>query len=124
MPLNLTITCDADVKQLIAEARLVMGCNSTTLLEALLAGKTVACPDFGDAFDFDQWDLFDGYNHLMNYVSSYEELEKLIQTGKKYRDDEKNDLNSLFELYVYRADGKSSKRVEDAISKLLISSTC
>ena len=51
LPANFTIVKGGDPIELIAESQVVIGFNSTALLEALAAGKPVIVPDFGEARD-------------------------------------------------------------------------
>ena len=57
LPSNLTVSTDGDAIQLVQAAWLIVGHNTTVLLEGLAAGKPVIVPDFAEALD----PLYHGY---------------------------------------------------------------
>ncbi|AGF78991.1 hypothetical protein UWK_02454 [Desulfocapsa sulfexigens DSM 10523] len=118
-PANLIVTDTGDAFAYIVESSCVLGCNSTVLLEALLAGKTVVSPDFRFFFSHPSWSLFEGYEQLLTYVASYSDFVQLVGKSRQYTQDEEKALSDLFKQYIYSADGKSSIRVEESISQLL-----
>lgn len=118
IPENLLITDEGDAMEFIAGSCCVLGCNSTVLLEALLAGKKIASCDFNNLFDDSSWNLFEGYEQLVTYISSNNALIELVNSKKKYTENKKQALDSLFNRFIYKADGMSSMRVEENISRL------
>ncbi len=118
IPENLIITDTGDAFTYIRNSSCVLGCNSTVLLEALLAGKAVGSPDFSGFFSHPSWNLFEGYEQLLSYVASYDDLTCLLDSANEYTDIEKELLSQLFKKYIYSADGRSSIRVENSISEL------
>ncbi len=119
LPTNLFITNTGNAMNYIIQSYRVLGANSTVLIEALLAKKKVISLDFSGFFEDSSWNLFEGYEQLLRYVSSYDDLIKVVKSGASANDGEEQCLNLLFRQYIYSADGAASVRVESAISALL-----
>ncbi len=118
LPANLFITNTGDAMNYIIKSHRVLGANSTVLIEALLAKKKVISLDFSGFFEDSSWNLFEGYEHLLRYVSSYDDLIKVVKSEASVYEGEEQCLNLLFRQYIYKADGAASVRVESAISDL------
>ncbi|HID69081.1 MAG TPA: hypothetical protein EYP35_01160 [Desulfobacterales bacterium] len=119
LPANLFITNTGDAMNYIIQSHRVLGANSTVLIEALLARKRVISLDFSVFFDDSSWNLFEGYEQLLKYISSYDDLVKVVKFDTSVHEREEKGLNLLLQQYIYSADGAASVRVESAISDLL-----
>jgi hypothetical protein len=78
LPANFTIVKGGDPIQLIAESQVVIGFNSTALLEALAAGKPVIVPDFGEARDPAMSDLVIDLGDAVQKAKSPDDLKRLV----------------------------------------------
>ncbi|MFA6447578.1 MAG: hypothetical protein WCW31_05000 [Patescibacteria group bacterium] len=112
---NLVITNNMNPFGLITNSNSVMGFNSTTLIEAIVAQKNIITPFFGDLIKDKPWDYFLHYPELVNYAKTEAELESLILNPvqrSSYTLQEKNNfLNELISV----PDGQASLRVEKEI---------
>jgi hypothetical protein len=114
---NLTITNAAEVSRLIGDSSVVMGFNSTTMLEAIIANKLIISPFFGDIIANQPWSFFDENPSLIKYAKNFDELENFIlsnDTNFKYNEDVKNDF---LEKYISTSAGNASKRAEQEVIK-------
>ncbi len=114
MPRNLNITNSANLIEVIQNSSVVVGYNSTTLVEALAAGKKVISADFSDLLPEKEEDFFTGYFDLLNFARSENELEQLIltQTEQKIEPARRDEFLKIF---MSTPDGQASKRAEAAI---------
>jgi len=118
-PSNLRIICDELAADLILESRWVLGSSdSTVVLEAIIAKRPVACPDFDDLFETDSWDLFEGPTEMISRIRNYDDLAKFVKRGDHISGSD-GKLDKLLERYFYKTDGFASERVERAIEALL-----
>ena len=115
---NLIITNTADPSQLIKNSRVVIGFNSTTLIEAIIANKLVISPFFGDIVN-QEWSFFEGYDSLIKYVRNFDDLEKYIleeELKVKYEETEKK---HFLEKYITAFKGDASLKAEGEIIKTI-----
>lgn len=112
---NLNILNAGQSFDLMKDAEIVLGFNSTTLVEAMLLEKTIISPYFFDLMAGDSWNYFGKKSSLINYARNYNELVDLVLSAEKRR------LRNAFEKaeflngMIYRADGRASERAETAI---------
>ncbi len=111
---NLEITSERSSTILIPESYAVMSFNSTTLIEALIAGKIILSPDLRDLVPGNNWNYFEDHPELVNYVHSREELFAILDNPgrKNYADEQKNDF---LESLISTPDGQAGKRAESEI---------
>ncbi|MBU1131462.1 hypothetical protein KJ840_04985 [Patescibacteria group bacterium] len=120
---NLTITNIIDPGELIKNSFAVMGFSSTTLIEALIAGKIIITPYFGDIFPQGAvWDFFKEYPELVNYVRTYEDLENYILNPDRYLNYDKKIKDNFLEKYLSDSKGGASLRAEQAILDIITDS--
>lgn len=113
---NLTITGTADPQDLIVESSVVAGFNSTTLLEAGIAGKNVVVPLFdvmanpgmrGFLYFPDKLDVF-------NVAESLEAFHALVmdavENHREVADDVMARRRAMFEEYVSSLDGDATSK--------------
>ena len=116
-PPNMNITNDKNATDLIFQSRIVLGFNSTVLFEALFAKKPVITPSFEDLFSHDEWDNFSGYQNIVNYANTYDELLKAIKTGEGKLERNEKDRISFLKKWNFYTDGNSCMRAEQEILK-------
>jgi len=116
---NLTITSNADSIRLIKDSKVVIGFGSTTLIEALAAGKTIISFDFGDLLADDSFDYFRSYPGLVNYAKNKQDLEEFILNYEKYNHADPALKQKFLEEFLYMPDGHSSSRAESEIIKAI-----
>lgn len=113
---NLKITNTKKVKNLILDSRVVLGFNSTALIEALVADKLVITPylsaELPDQMSFD---LFEDYEDLVNYANDYDKIEDIILNYKDYKLPDTDRKIKFMEPLIFKADGMASLRAERAI---------
>jgi len=118
---NLLVTNNADSNSLVMTSKIVLGFNSTVLIEGILAGKQVVTPDLSKLFKKNvPWDYFFEYPDLVNYVDSYDELVSVLANENVQSPQIHKKLKKKFlKEYMFSDDGSSSKRVESAVTQLL-----
>lgn len=120
LPKNIVVSHTLSPQKLIRDSGLVLGYSSTTLIEALIQKKIVACPDVSYFFNNRSPDLFGEHKLGVHYISSIPEMEDLI-AGKIIvdRSSSEQDLEDFLATMMYKTDGKASQRVENEMINLL-----
>lgn len=120
LPQNIITSHNLNVQQLIQESTIVAGYSSTTLIEALIQNKNVICPDVFHFFKEKTADLFQGLELGIEYVTSIEQIMKvLIEKRSQIVTDKKGHLEIFLQSMVYRLDGMSCDRVEVELNELI-----
>lgn len=121
MPDNLSITYAGASRELVLESRWVLAiCNSTTVLESLLANRTTGCPDYRDILDPGEWDFLEGSDELVSYIRDYRQLVDLVDGPDSSTAQQRpSGYYEVLNRYLYNTDGKASERVERCIGELL-----
>jgi hypothetical protein len=117
---NLTITNDAKVESLIINASVILGYNTTALIEGLVANKTIVSPNFSAVTGSNNRGLFKDYSDLLNYVNKYDEMENIILNYNDFACSDLNRKKQFFEPLIYKNDGKASQRVDREIIKTIM----
>ena len=117
--MNLVITNNADSTGLVKDSMAVAGFNSTTLIEAIIAGKTILSPDFSQILKDQAWDYFEGYGELVNYVRDMNDLEKYILNAEKHIVQNTDKKKVFLERFIFTPDGRASQRAEREIIKVI-----
>jgi len=112
---NLTITNNAKVEDLIVNSSVVLGYNSTALVEGIAANKPIISPDFNAVLGSNNRGVFKDYNDLLNYVTTYDGMEKIILNCKDYYSVAIDRKDQFLEPLIFKNDGKASQRAESAI---------
>lgn len=116
MPDNLVLTSKAEPRGLIAASRAVLGFNSSTLVEALLAGRNIITPYFHDVLPQQTWDIFFmKYPGLVQYAKTYADLERSLLARELQCTADAAQKKLFFEEYLCSADTPASERAERAI---------
>jgi hypothetical protein len=119
LPSNLTVSTSGDAIQLVQAAWVIVGHNTTVLLEGLAAGKPVIVPEFSEALD----DRYRGYivdvGSAAEYPASEVDLVRsvTIRCHRDYRVPAELSSESVDALvrWTGNADGRSAKRVQAAV---------
>ena len=78
LPPNLSVVTSGDPYDLIIRSQVVVGFNTTGLLEAVAAGKVVIVPSFGEACEEERQDLIIDLGEAVEYARSPEELKTMM----------------------------------------------
>ncbi|MEE9249915.1 MAG: hypothetical protein V3U93_02155, partial [Alphaproteobacteria bacterium] len=110
---NLTITADVPAQTLIEQSAVVVGINSTTLLEAKLFGRPVVVPLFAEAAGkyYDEHVYFQNYLDTFNVARSPEELVEAIDDELAGRAPQRTLPAEMVTDYLGFFDGRTSDRV-------------
>lgn|GEM_PF-1547127 len=114
-PANLAIINLGNSAQLIKDSIAVAGFYSTTLTEAIVAGKISLSPFFGDIITDKPWDYFAMYPELINYVKSESDLEEYVMNYEKYLAYSQERREKFLRQLIHIPDGQASFRAESAI---------
>jgi len=109
---NLEISDQFITEKLILDSRVILGYNTSVLIEAMMVNKTIISPDFGDLKNRDD---FINHPNLIIRTNEYEEIEKICINYKDYMITEDKEKRELIENLIFNSDGKSTQRVEKAI---------
>jgi len=125
LPANLEIVSGGDPFELIADASVVIGFNTTAIIEALAAGKRVVVPWFGEVLEADAKDLVIDLGHAVDYATSPDELiEMVIDRANHYTvpdHDLSADVRQTLRYLVGNADGRAGQRALSALKRELAS---
>jgi len=117
---NVEITYTRDVCNLVMESTSILGFNSTVLLEGIVANKTIISPDYSSILDNPEaWDIFYKHPHFVNNTNDYLEMEKILVNSKNYRKHSIEETRKFINKWIYKPDGKSCTRAEDAILNII-----
>ena len=112
---NLVLTNSGDSFELILDSQIVIGFNSTALIEAVIAGRPIICPDFRGLAPDNSWDVFADYGEFLRYVRSEEDLEKYWSSVSQFRGFEPKQKKVFLTKLLFNSDGQASKRAETEI---------
>jgi hypothetical protein len=125
---NLLITTDVSPHELIFSSDVICGFNSTTILEAGLAGKKVVIPyfDYLRAEEYHEQIFFNESLNLFDTPDTPEEFEKLLLTNPEESEIEEPILEGrrqLFSQYVSSLDGMAAQRHIQLLHELVGNTT-
>jgi hypothetical protein len=119
LPTNIAIVKGGDPFDLLTQSRVVVGFNTTGLIEALAAGKPVVVPWFGEVHNETLRDIILDMGNAVDYAHTPAELAEKIATHfeaavspASLPENSKNILDRL----VGNSDGAASIRVLEAIA--------
>jgi hypothetical protein len=119
LPANLRLVKGGDPFSLIVESNVVVGFNTTGLLEAVAAGKPVIVPRFAEALDPRMQDLIIDLGQAADYANSPKELTEMIVAQVDARRVAPLQLPAphadMLRRLVGNHDGGSSQRVLEAV---------
>ncbi len=116
---NLVITSIGNVKDLISESKVVIGYNSTALLEALLVGRLIIMPYFGDLITKGEWNYFSKYPELINYAKNLADLEEFVFHPDKYLNYDQKRKEEYLTQFFPPPFGQASVKAEEEIIKVI-----
>ncbi len=117
-PGNITITNSQSVYSLIEKSKYVIGFNSTTMLQALMANRIVFSADFSK---FGINDIFHEEKNIVYKVDSSYKLNNLItKINSNSNSNSPSIIKPFLEERVGPIDGKSSERANKYIEDLVI----
>lgn len=119
VPENLFITNTANTTELIRNSDAVIGFNSTTLVEAIVASRLVISPYFGDFIPDKSWDYFAKYPELISYAKTGHQLAELILRPENFMRVSAERKTAFLKELIFTPDGKACQRAEDEIIKLI-----
>ncbi len=112
---NIIVTNSLKPTDLVIGSDVVIGFNSTVLIEGLAAKKTIITPFFGDLIKEKAWDYFPDHAGLVNYATSEQELENMIFNAKSLGAELQSDKDKFLAGFVSNPDGNACLRVEQEI---------
>jgi len=119
-PPNLKFVVGGIPFDLITESRVVVGFNTTGLLEAIAAGKPVIVPRFGEALEESMQDLIIDLGDAVHYANSPEDLGRLICKFAEQPAEIPGELppktSEVLRHWVGNDDGAAGRRVLEAIN--------
>jgi hypothetical protein len=122
-PPNMRVVHGGDILQLIAEASVVCGFNSTALLEAVAAGKPVVVPWFAEAEAPEVWPYLIDLRNISVAAPSPESLAdtliELARDPKPVPEELDSETRQTLVLWTGNDDGHAAERTRDAILKQL-----
>jgi hypothetical protein len=120
LPSNVTIVKGGDPFELITQSSVVVGFNTTGLIEAVAAGKPVVVPWFGEVHNETMRDLILDLGEAVEYARSPEELADKtaaqIAAGATIPSALSENAKVMLRRLVGNDDGAASARVRQAIS--------
>ena len=104
---------------LIIKSKAIIGFNSTTLLEGVIAKKIVISPWFGDLLLNNNWNYFKDFPELINYMNNVADLEKIIFNFNNITNYNDNKRYEFLHSFIWKPDGNASVRAEKEIIELI-----
>ncbi len=114
---NLEITNSGNVGDLILDSKAVIGYNSTTLLEALIADKLTISPYFGDLIPNQNWDYFSEFPEMNHKARNLADLEEYILNYSKYCHYDPKRKEEYLSRFMPLPFGQASVKAEEEIIK-------
>jgi hypothetical protein len=119
LPPNLTVISGGDPFPLIAKSRVVIGFNTTALLEALAAGKPVIVPQFAEAEDAGMRQLVIDIGRAVERATSPQELVRMASAHLNAPSATPKELSGVaseaLTSWVGNNDGQAGRRVLEAV---------
>lgn len=112
-----------DSRNLIKDAKIVIGFNSTGLIESLLVNKHVILPYF-DIKDHESYKKYTlNLKNFVHYAYSknemIEHLNKICNNSLPSKSFDNKEINDAIKFYIGNVDGKSSSRLKNALNDIL-----
>ncbi len=124
LPFNMRIVHGGDLLDLVAQASVVCGFNSTALLEAMAAGKPVVMPWFAEAQASEVWPYLIDLRSVGVAAASPESLgEELVKRARQpipVPGELENKSRQVLAFWTGNDDGDAAARTRDAILKELL----
>jgi hypothetical protein len=119
MPPNLSIVTGGDPYDLIIRSQVIVGFNTTGLLEALAAGKRVIVPNFGEACEEGRQDLIIDLGGAVEYARSPDELKTMVaryaERPREIAAELPQEAKRVLDYWTGNDDGHAGWRVAEAV---------
>jgi glycosyltransferase involved in cell wall biosynthesis len=119
LPANLKIVSGGDARDLITESHVVIGFNTTGLLEAIAIGKPVITPRFGEACDETMREFILDLGDAVDYADSLQQIvEKACTYARKPPETPltlSRQVARTLKFWLGNDDGKAGQRVLDVV---------
>ena len=121
LPANLKIVSGGDARNLIAESHVVVGFNTTGLLEALAIGRPVVVPRFAEACDNTMREFILDLGDAVDYANSpHQIVEKACRYARTPPEtplELSEHVASTLKFWLGNDDGFSGRRVQESVRK-------
>lgn len=121
LPPNVRMISGGDPFQLLTESSVVVGFNTTGLVEAVAAGTPVVVPWFAEACEEAMSDIIVDLGDAVDYAHSPQEMVKLIsahiERGVKVPAELSAQCSEMLRRLVGNDDGAASRRVLEAVNR-------
>jgi hypothetical protein len=122
-PTNLKIVSGGDARSLIIESHVVVGFNTTGLLEAIAVGKPVVAPRFAEACDDTMREFILDLGDAVDYANSPQQiLEKASHYARTPPEIPlvlSDQVAHTLEYWLGNSDGEAGRRVQDSIRTVI-----
>jgi glycosyltransferase involved in cell wall biosynthesis len=119
LPDNIRVVVGGSPQALIFQHDVVCGFNSTSLLEALAAGKPVVVPHYAEALEAEMQPYLVDLEDAVEYAESPEELAELLVRCARERRQPSADLPAatarVLDKWLFNSDGQAGLRVREAV---------
>lgn len=118
---NVTVTNEADPRELIVRSFAVIGFASTALIEALVAGRSVIGPEFHELFSGPS-DYFQDYPGLIDSVVGEAEFKRAVDRARDLGGSRSNTnklRNSFLSMMIHSGDGHSAREAARTIQSVI-----
>ncbi len=119
LPDNIHVVFGGSPQGLIFQHDVVCGFNSTSLLEALAAGKPVVVPRFAEALEAEMQPYLVDLEDAVEYAKSPAELAELLVRRARERRQPSADLPAttarVLDKWLFNSDGQAGQRVREAV---------
>ena len=121
---NLKILPEANVHDLIISSSVIIGLQTTAILESAIAGKAIIFPYF-KKFRESEWSQRFGYKNYLDIFDNADDTEDLQQkisnylNGYKLSNEVQNKRNQLFEEYLSSLQGNATKLYVNTIKQVV-----
>ena len=124
LPPNLSIVTRGDPYELITRSQVVVGFNTTGLLEAVAAGKVVIVPSFGEAREEGRQDLIIDLGEAVDYAHSPNELKMMIvryaSRPREIAVELPQAAKRVLDYWTGNDDGRAGWRVAEAVREEVV----
>jgi hypothetical protein len=120
-PRNLSVVTGGDPFDLIVRSQVIIGFNTTGLLEAVATGRTVIVPHFAEAAEESMQDLIINLTGAVEYAGSPDELKTMTADFARSPRDIPAELSGeakrVLRYWTRNDDGRAGLRVVDAVRR-------
>jgi hypothetical protein len=111
----LTITNFASTSELIQNSAVTIGFDSTVLIEAAIMRRPIVCPDFRHFLSDRSWDFLAGFEGLVRYVKTDQELTRALLGADSPTPEYNKARDAFLTELIGGVEGGASLKAEQAI---------